>query len=509
MNLHQPLTRGLFLALLSLPCSVFAADDSTQEKAAIPEPTQFVTEHKGRFNNTKMDYQAVAGETYLRNLKGEPTASIFSFAYLQDDVKDTSSRPVTFAWNGGPGSASVWLHMSGIAPVYVDVPSDASHAGMAPYKVKASSNSLMDSTDLVFIDPVGTGFSRALGDNDKKNFWGLKQDAESMASFIRTWITEHNRWNSPIFILGESYGTTRAAYVADILAEDMDINVNGLIFVSQALDYQGSSPYVRDNIISYITYLPTMAATALYHGKVTPGVDQAAFVQQARDFATNELLPALFAGNTISAQQREHIVDRLAYFTGLSKRYIERVNLRIDAHRFAKELLRDKGLSVGLLDGRYTSDEIDDVAARVNRDAASDAISPAFISALQHHMRNQLGVTWNRQYLAPSDPELYSGWQYAPTEDGRGWEPEYVNTAGELSAALRINPLMKVFVASGYFDLVTPFFDAEYTLNRHDIQSGRIQYEYYQGGHMMYVNGEARERLLNDARQFIKQQTAR
>ena len=220
----------------------------------------------------------------------------------------------------------------------------------------------MDVTDLVFIDPVGTGYSRAVGGYEGKAFWGLKEDAQSMAEFIRSWMTENNRWGSPIFILGESYGTTRAAYVANILQKNMKISINGLVFVSQALDYQGSSPYIPDNIISYVTYVPTMAAAALYHGKVAPAPDnKEAFIEAARQFATNELLPGLFAGNRLKPEQKRQLVERLAYFTGLSPQYVERADLRISARRFAKELLRDESKTVGLLDARYLGDERDDL----------------------------------------------------------------------------------------------------------------------------------------------------
>ncbi|NVK54307.1 MAG: serine carboxypeptidase [Alteromonadaceae bacterium] len=473
----------------------------------IQAPQQFVSEHKGQFNGQKMNYDAIASETYLRDIDGEPTASIFSFAYIKQRT-DTAKRPVTFVWNGGPGSASVWLHMSGLGPSFVEVPSDASHPGLPPYTPTTSTSSIMDVSDLVFIDPVGTGFSRAVGEHEGKEFWGLKEDAQSMAAFIRTWMTENNRWGSPIFILGESYGTTRAAYVANILQKEMNINLNGLIFVSQALDYQGSSPYIPDNLISYITYVPTMAATALYHGKVTPTPpEQAAFLQQARDFATNELLPGLFAGNQLAPAKRRHLVERLAYFTGLSEAYVEQANLRISARRFAKQLLRDSGETVGLLDARYIGDERDDTADSTKRDAASAAISAAFNSALQVYMRNQLNIDWTRPYLSPSDPNLRRHWRYRTKKDGSAWEPAYVNTAGELSEALRINPGLKVLVASGYYDLVTPFFDAEYTLNRHAIRSEQLSYTYYQGGHMMYVNSEAKNQLFGDIRQFINKQT--
>jgi len=488
--------------------TVYATDTSKEKEALnlIPEARQFISEHKGRFNGQNISYKVTAGETYLRDKNGKETASIFTFAYTKKNNKKGEVRPVTFIWNGGPGSASTWLHMGAFGPKRVKVPSDAQFPGTPPYPILNTPESILDVSDLVFIDPVGTGFSRALGKHKSKEFWGLKEDAASMAAFIRTWITENGRWNSPRFLMGESYGTTRAAAVAKILENDLSISLNGIIFISQALDYQGSSPYIRDNIISHITYLPTMAAAAAYHGKISPKPENlAAFLNEARVFATDELMPTLFKGNTINKETKKHIRDRLAYFTGLTPSYIDKAELRVRGFHFAKELLRDEGVSIGLLDARYTVDEVDDLKAQPSYDA-SRAISSAFNSALMTYIRSDLGVDWHRTYLAPADDELSAQWSWRTAPKNKAWEPTYVNTAHDLSKALRINPSLKVFVASGFYDLVTPFFDAEYTLNRHGIKSEQIQFKYYHGGHMMYVNEPTRIDLLNDTRAFIQQQ---
>ena len=505
-------TKTVFLMISILWNGVMLAAEETTtgegDKKPIPEPTLFVSEHSGRFNGQSIDYTATAGETYLRDKDGEPKASIFTFAYTKDDVDDREARPVTFVWNGGPGSASLWLHMGTFGPMRVSVPSDATHSGVPPYPVLAARETILDVTDLVFVDPVGTGFSRALGEHESKEFWGLKEDARSMAEFIRAWATENGRWNSPRFLLGESYGTTRAAAVANILESEFMMSLNGIVFISQALDYQGSTPYIRDNIIAHITYLPTMSAAAWYHNKINPKPPNLeAFLEESRAFATDQLMPALFKGNTLGDATRAHIRDRLAYFTGLSPDYVERANLRVQGRRFAKELLREDGLAIGLLDARYTSDEIDDLAADPAGDAANHAIDSAFKSALMSYMHDNLGVDWDRLYLAPADDELSDHWRYRTVPDDKSYEPMFVNTARDLASALRINPESRVLVASGYYDLVTPFFDAEYTLNRHDIRSDRVIYKYYGGGHMMYVNEPSRTALLEDTREFIRQQT--
>jgi carboxypeptidase C (cathepsin A) len=515
--MRTPHVRRLLLPLATLFLGAVALADETRGVAVdvtieklekpVPEPTAFVTQHTGTFNGRKLEYTATAGETYLHDGEGKPKAAIFTFDYVKKSDGKDSSRPVTFVWNGGPGSAALWLHMGTLGPRRISVPSDASYPGAPPYAILPAPETILDVTDLVFVDPVGTGFSRALGKYEDKEFWGLTEDTRSIAEFIRDWVTAHGRWNSPKFILGESYGTTRAAAVAKILESEMMLSLNGIVFVSQALDYAGSSPYMQDNLISYITYVPTMAAVALYHGRVKPEPsDREAFLREARRFASHELMPALFDGNTLDASSRAQIRDRLAYFTGIGPQYIERANLRINGFRFAKELLRDQGKSLGLLDARYVRDDIDDVGADIESDAFSDAVSSAFKSALMDYMRRDLKVDWDRVYRAPADDELNKLWRWRPVPDGEAWEPKYVNTAGDLSEALRINPSLRVMVASGYYDLVTPFFDAEFTLGRHEIQSDRIQFDYYEGGHMMYVIEASRLELLQDVRSFMQAQ---
>jgi len=506
-------TKGFVIALMStltLSVPAMAEDEAKTASKPVPPPTQFVSEHRARFNDRNIEYTATAGETYVRDNEGEPKASIFPFAYTKKNLADGEVRPVTFVWNGGPGSASLWLHMGSFGPQRVSVPSDAGHAGAPPYPILSAPETVLDVTDLVFIDPVGTGFSRPLGEHEGKEFWGLTEDARSMAEFIRTWATENGRWNSPRFLLGESYGTTRAAAVAKILEGEFMMSLNGIVLISQALDYQGSTPYIRDNIVSHITYLPTMSAAAWYHEKVSPRpASLDAFLQESRAFATDELLPALFKGSTLDQQTRAHVSARLAYFTGLSSEYVERANLRVQGRRFAKELLRDEGLAIGLIDARYTTDDVDDLNADPAGDATDMAIGSAFKSALMEYIHSDLGVTWDRTYLAPADEQLDKLWRFRTVPDGESYEPMFVNTARDLAFALRHNPSLNVLVASGYYDLVTPFFDAEYTLNRHDILAEQLTFKYYRGGHMMYLNEPSRTQLLEDTRAFIQGQLGR
>lgn len=502
----RTLLASLCTLVVVLPAA--SADDKTADEDAkpIPEPVAFVTEHRGDFNGQRIDYTVTAGELYLKDKDGEPKATFFSFAYVAKNADE--NRPVTFVWNGGPGSASVWLHMGTLGPKRISVPSDAARAGPPPFDVRNAPETILDVTDLVFVDPVGTGFSRPLGKHEGKEFWGLVEDASSVSEFIREWITVNGRWNSPKFLLGESFGTTRAAKVALMLEDGMNIGLNGIVFVSQALDYQGSTPYVDHNIVSFVTYLPTMAAAAYHHGRVTPAPESLEqFMVDARAFAIDELLPALWKGNTISDAETRQVSNRLSYFLGISTDYIERANLRVDGRRFAKELLRDQGLAVGIADARYTRDDIDDHAAEPESDASSDALSAPYTSALMSYMRSDLNVTLDRTYHVSGMDGLSRQWRWRPVSDNQAWEPTYVNTAPDLSEVLRKNPSLKVLVASGYHDLVTPFFDAEYTLNRHGIKAEQIEYTYYVGGHMMYAHEPSRTELLTDIRAFIEAQT--
>ncbi|MCB0638025.1 MAG: peptidase S10 [Lewinella sp.] len=482
---------------LALAVSLTAQEDSLQ---------QFVTHHRWQGEGKILSYTVTAGETLLRNDEGAATAAIWSTTYTLDGVSDPARRPVLFVFNGGPGSASVWLHMGLFGPRLVQVSSEAEEDdGAAPYPVIDNPYFLLDLTDIVFIDPVGTGYSTVRGEGKEEDFWGLNEDARSIARFIRLWVTEHQRWNAPKYIAGESFGTTRAAGVAEELhGGGQDMALNGLILISQALDYTGSTP-VPDNLVAFVTYLPTLAATAWYHGKAGQGKTLEDFVQEARDFAYDEYSPALFRGNTLTEEQRQQIAERLAYFTGLPKAYILRSDLRVLTPRFRKELLRDEGLTIGGLDGRYTIDEIDQVADRPTLgDAAAMGIGSAYTAALQEYFAGELAVRMDRPYLT-SNGRLYPKWNWRPVPEGRSWEPSYVNVAPRLSRALRVNQALRVFVANGYYDLVTPFFDAEYTLTRHGIPADRIEMAYYEGGHMMYTRQAGLEQLAKDIRAFLEE----
>lgn len=512
--------RLMYACLLLGLLSHLASTPVVAQTAAVTEPTakRFVSQHETTCNGQLIRYKATAEERFLRNEKDELTASIWSVSYTKEEPKlaaskqassglnlpDAANRPVLFIFNGGPGSASVWLHLGLLGPKLVQVPSNADmDDGAAPYTLINNDLCLLDLTDLVFIDPVGTGYSRPIGVGKPADFWGLQEDAASITLFIRNWVTANNRWNAPKYIAGESFGTTRAALVAEMLnGSGQSMALNGLVLISQALDYTGSTP-TPDNIISNITYLPTMAATAWYHRRAGQGLSLPDFVQQARLFATDEYLPALFKGNTLPAANKASLSGQLAYFTGLDSAYISRSGLRILASRFRKELLREQGLVVGGLDSRYTLDEPDDIAdSPTMSDAASTSIASAYTAALNAYLNTDLDVRMDRPYLTSND-QIYPQWNWRTVPTGQAWEPSYVNTARSLSQALHLNKDLRVMVANGYYDMVTPFFDAEYTLARHDIPAGRIQMLYYEAGHMMYTRHEELAKLTADIRQFL------
>lgn len=501
MSRYDRLLSATLLTLCVLLPSLVTAQESS-DSLAVPEPVRFESRHSGTFNGTQMAFRAVVSDVHLKRDNGKVYASVFTTAYLREGSAEERGRPVTFVFNGGPGSASVWLHMGLMGPKRVDVPSDGSHAGSPPYPVLANPLSPMDVTDLVFIDPPGTGFSRLVGDGKPEDAYGLREDARTVAKVVREWIRENQRWNAPVFLVGESFGTTRAAaMLPELMRGSEPISVAGVIQISQATDYTGSSPYVPDNLIAFVTYLPTMAATAWYHGKVEKnGRTLEAFLDEVRRFAVEDYLPALFMGSGLSATRKAEIAEQYAEYIGLDLDYVLRSRLRVNATRFTKELLRDEGLAVGRLDGRYTADEIDDVAERPAFDAGSAAISAPYTAGLHEHLAD-LGVDLDRPYHT-SGPDVGRNWVWDRTLSSGG-EPRYVNTAPDLAWAMSYDPTLRVLVASGYYDYATPFFDAEFTMARHGIDMDRVTMTYYEAGHMMYLHAPSREAVADDIRRFI------
>ena len=496
------------LTLFSLLNIILPISLSAQEKKEVvnpvPKPKSFTTNHQIINGGKTISYKAVASETYLKNESGDSVASIWSVAYIQEGISDQTKRPVTFVFNGGPGSSSILLHMGMFGPELVKVNSDAKEDdGAAPYNLVTNKNGLFDLTDLVFIDPVGTGYSRIIGKGKVEEYWGLTEDANSIAKFMRQWITEHNRWFSPKFIAGESFGTMRAVTVANTLEGDgQNMALNGLILISQCLDWAGDTSD-DDNITSYLTYLPSMAATAWYHKKAGQGKTLISFIEECRTYTYNSYAPALYRGSLLSEIERNEVAEKLSYFTGLNKDYILKSDLKILIRRFQKELLADKGLTIGELDGRFTGNEVDKLSDGPHLgDPSSYQTSSAFTAALNYYYASMLNVKMDRPYIT-SNEEIGKKWNYSPVPKGELWVPSFINVARKLSETMRRNTKMKVMVASGYFDLNCPFSDADYTFSRNGIEREKIKMTYYEAGHMMYLHEPDFIKLSNDIREFL------
>lgn len=487
-------------AALMLTSPLLAQEASPE----IPEPRRWESTGQITAGGERIRYRAIAGETYLENEDGEPTGSIFSTTYLREGVSDPRTRPVAFIFNGGPGSASLWLHMGVFGPQRVVLPSDARDDGAAPFDLRENPETLLDEADLVFIDPVGTGWSRALGETDPaEEFWGVDEDAASIAAFIRRWLTEHQRWNSPKYLLGESYGTTRiGALMRQLEAGWNDVSINGVVLISVVLDFRldATDP---GNDIGYVGLLPGYAATAWHHNLVDRAAwnnDSEAFLDDARAFATDEYLPALVRGHDIDPARKAEVIARMSELTGLSEQYIDRSDLRVTLSRFRTELLRDRGLSVGRFDSRFTGVEPIGVSDSPEGDPSGYGIDGAYTAAMMDYYTRVLGVDETRPYTTLGGVRDWN-WDAGPG----GGRNNYVNVSVWLERAMRQNQDLRVLATNGIYDLATPFFATEMTFNRPGYyDQDRIELTYYPAGHMMYLHQPSIEQMAEDVRNFIE-----
>ncbi len=489
-------------AALAVPAFAQTADKPAEKAAEAASrtsgtPNRVVAKRSGIFGGVKMNYTAVVGETFLKDKEGKPTAAIFSTTYLKDNPEP--NRPVFFLFNGGPGSGSLWLHMGAFGPKRVNIP-DAKDDGAPPYDISDNPESLLDVADLVFIDPVGTGWSHALGKTDPKDFWGVNSDAKSVAEFIRLWLNEHNRWNAPKFLGGESYGTTRSAAVAyELNRQYNDVAFNGVILISAILDF-GLEAEDEGNEMQYMGLAPSYAAAAWYHDKIpNKPASVEAWVAEARAFASGAYITALIKGNSLPAAERAAIRKELARFTGLSETYLEQANLRVTPGRFYKELLRDRGLTIGRLDARYTGKDYDNAGEGPDNDPSFYGIDASYPAAVNAYLRGDIGYKTDRSYVSIGGVGPWD-WRLGNGRDA------YVNVAPGLARTLRENSKTKVWVGQGWYDFATPFHFAEYSMNRPGWPEGRTEFHYYDAGHMMYVRGQDRLKLSNDLRDFIRRQ---
>ena len=501
-----------FLALLLFVSATYPQSSATkpegkdpkasQKDAPVPKEESVVTQHSVTINGQVIKYTATVGTLLLKEEQGKAKASVFFIAYTKNDGKRKGARPITFSFNGGPGSSSVWLHLGVLGPkrVYMN---DQGFAPSPPYHLVDNDHSLLDETDLVFIDPVSTGYSRAVPGEDPKQFHGVKQDIESVGDFIRLYTTRFERWDSPKFLIGESYGTTRAAGLSGYLQNRHGMYLNGIMLISSILDFQ-TARFDPGNDLPYILFLPTYTATAWYHHRLSDTLQQdfRKTLTEAQEFAQNEYALALMKGAELGDDEKKQIVTKLAKYTGLSPQFIEDSNLRVPIFRFVKELLRADRLTVGRLDSRFTGIDRDAAGENFEYDPSYAAIQGSFTGTLNAYVRHDLGFKSDLPY------EILTGrvrpWNF------KNYENRYVNVAETLREAMTKNRNLKLFVANGYYDLATPFFATLYTINHLGLEpelQGNVTMGYYEAGHMMYIHRPSLVQLKHDLANFIQSST--
>jgi carboxypeptidase C (cathepsin A) len=476
-----------------------SAKEAQQKQASFKpvDPSVSVTQHVIRINGKELRYTATAGYMVHKKEDGTPRANVFYIAYTKDGVKDKGQRPVTFAFNGGPGSSSVWLHMGALGPKKV-VMDDEGFSFPPPNRLEVNENTILDVTDVVMIDPVSTGYSRAEKGVNPREFFGVNEDVESVGEFIRLYITKNERWASPKFVLGESYGTTRAAGLSGFLqGRSMGMYLNGIILVSSVLDFQTIS-FMPGNDLPYILFLPMYTATAWYHKKLSLDLQNKALrdvLDEVEKFALNEYSLALLKGNELPSEEKKNIIQKLSRYTGLSPGYIEKSNIRISLSRYAKELLREEHRTVGRLDSRFKGLDADSAGESYESDPSSYAILGPFASTFKHYVRTEL------KYKSELPYNIYGN-----VRPWKGRTPS-LSVADTLRQAMRDNQFLKVFCANGYYDGATPYFGTEYTFAHIGLNSefkDRVRMGYYEAGHMMYIHKASHVKFKKDIADFIK-----
>jgi carboxypeptidase C (cathepsin A) len=478
--------------------------------AAVPQPVDdlSVTQHTLRVGRKNLAYTATAGRVVLREehvadgvFKGQQArAEMFVTSYVLDGA-DPAKRPVTFAFNGGPGSSSVWLHLGLFGPRRI-VMGDAGELLPPPYELADNAESLLAVSDLVFIDPVSTGYSRMASGEKADEYHGYARDLDAVGELIRLWTSRNGRWMSPKFLAGESYGTLRAAALADHLQEKFGLYCNGIMLISSVLNMGTIGPH-SDNDLPTTLFLPTYAAIAHYHGK-HGRKSLRSVLRDAEDFASRDYPWLLSRGNRLTEGERREAAERLASLAGLSADYVERSNLRLEHVRFYTELLRSSGRSVGRLDGRFTGWLHEDVAERWDSDPSYDAICGPYAAGFNHYVRSELNYANDLPYELIS-PKVQP-WSF------KDFEGESVNVTRRLAKAMRVNRHLQVHVALGYHDGATPYFAAEHVLAHLPIPEelrDNISTAYYPAGHMMYVHEPSRVQQSEDLANFVRSASGR
>jgi len=499
-----PLTLSLTL-LLATSASLHAEEHAGADKSAareVPETLHAETSGSVRIDGKSIDYAATAGTLVMKNDAGEPIAHFGYTAYTREGV-DTSGRPILFAYNGGPGSASMWLHMGILGPQRADV-KDTAFTTSGPFRYVDNEYSILDRADLVMIDPVGTGFSRAVGEGKSEDFWGVDNDIRSVSDFIARYVTQAGRWASPKYLLGESYGGIRSGGVSHDLLKRHSIALEGVILVSPYMDYIAGNAGTS-NDLPYVNYITAYAATAWYHEVSDYRPDSLqAMLEEARAFALETYAPVLMKGHRASDEERKAVLAGLQRLTGISAEYWDRANLRIDESRFAKELLRDQRKIVGRIDARFVGDALNHIGERYSYDPFFPSVGPAFVAAFNDYYREVLGVKTDMTYVTSAG--LWRDWEQEHRHPGPVGNQPIGNTAVDLAYAMTQNPNMRLLVQQGYFDLATPVGATRYFLDHMQLPSslrGNITEAYYEAGHMMYLHKPSLEQFRSDLAAFI------
>lgn len=470
------------------------------------EHAPVVTHHSVELNGRRLTYSVTTGHLPISGESGEIEGHIFFMAYVLDrsseslepgaSGEEATDRPLMFSFNGGPGSSSVWLHLGALGPKRVALMEDG-NLPPPPYRMVDNPHTWLDMTDLVFIDPVGTGYSRPTKPEHGNKFWGIEGDIASVGEFIRLYLTRYERWGSPLYLVGESYGTTRAAGLAGKLIEQ-GIAFNGILLVSSILNFQ-TALFHKGNDLPYVLFLPTYVATAWYHNRLAPELqsDLRATLQEVEEWAATEYSRALMQGSALGTEERGLVRERLARYTGLSERFIEENDLRVEIHRFCKELLRSEGKTTGRLDSRITGRDGRVGGDHPDFDPSMTTIRPPYTAVFNQYVRTKLGYKTDIPY------HILGGGIKSPWT----WNPNgYADTSEALRSAFAKNPHMRLFVASGFYDLATPYFATEYTLNHMGLlpeYRKNVVTAYYESGHMMYIHTPSLARLKTDVAAFL------
>jgi carboxypeptidase C (cathepsin A) len=545
------LTRSALAAVLLLACTALtpgarAADaaygtdkpaaDAAKEKPAdgVPDGGFFKPEEAGSdasvtIGGQKIDYHAVVGTIVVHprewdDAPQKPTgddkaggdtdkntnaeAAMSFVGYFKKGVQ-AAHRPIMFLYNGGPGSSTVWLHMGAFGPRRV-VTLDDSHAPAAPYQLINNDSSLLDVTDVVFVDAPGTGFGRIAGQNKEKAFWGTDQDAHAFAEFVTGFLTKYGRWNSPKYLFGESYGTTRSAVLVNLLETDYNVDVNGVVLLSQILNFDDSvdGPEANPgNDLPYALALPTYAATAYYHKKLDPmPADLPSFLREVENFATHDYLEGLKDGLGLADDERQRLAQKLHTYTGLPVEYLLKANLRVSGGEFEKTLQDASGTTTGRLDSRFSGPTMDPLSKTADYDPQSAAISSAYVSAFNDYVRHDLHFAQDRAFK--SEIDVFRSWTFAHTEPGDNVAfPGATNVMPDLATAMKYNPNLKVQMNGGIYDLATPYFTAEYELKHLPIPKAllekNVEIKTYESGHMVYAHAPSLKQLHDNVAAFV------